>query len=314
MAEKLGLPTNPLASVEIMTSKDRFRAFLKENGFAVPKGEGFTDYAEALRYFRTLNGPAVVKPVDSSGSKGVSRVDSEEAFPGAWEEALSYSRSKRIIVEQFIVRKGYQIDGDIFMDGGKIVFWGICDQHHDDIASPYAPSGHSYPPTQDPDIQKLARTEVERALRLLHMHMGAYNLEYIVGEDGRVYILEIGPRNGGNMITDAVCAATGVNLASCTVRQAVGDDVSSLEQKPPYRCAASYVIHSRTDGVYAGLEMSEELRQGLCELRMTVRPGDRVRAFRNGGDGIGTAVFAFDDVNKMCDIIDHMEQYLRVLV
>ena len=162
VAEAMGLPTNPYESVMIMTHKDLFRAFLRENGFPMPQGGGFTDYEEALSFFRKIKKPAMVKPIDASGSKGVNKVFTEEEFRAAYSEAMSYSISKHIIIEEFIQRVGYQIDGDAFMANGKIVFWGICDQHHDIECSLYAPIGHSYPPTQDPAISEKARALVER--------------------------------------------------------------------------------------------------------------------------------------------------------
>lgn len=112
VAEKMGLPTNPYESVMILTHKDLFRKFMKENGFLMPQGRSFTDREEARTFFRTLSMPVMVKPIDSSGSKGVVKVFQEEEFDSAWEEAVSYSLSKHVIVEEFIQKQGYQIDGD----------------------------------------------------------------------------------------------------------------------------------------------------------------------------------------------------------
>ena len=314
VAEAMGLPGNPYDSVMILTQKDRFRAFLEENGFAVPGGRGFTDREAAEAYYHELKGTVMVKPVDSSGSKGVCKVSSEEEFAAAWEEALKYSREKRVIVEQFIQRDGYQIDGDIFVEDGEIRFWGICDQHHDDAVSEFVPAGLSYPSVQKPEIQEKAKEIIGRILRLLNMKMGAYNVEYIVAEDGQIYILEIGPRNGGNMIPDVIRAATGVDLACCTVRQAVGDDICDLIQKKPFTCASSYIFHAGNDGLFEGMEMEPEMRDCMVDLRMEVQPGTPVSAFRNAGFGLGTGVFTFNSIESMCNIIDHMNEHIRLKV
>lgn len=314
VAERMGLPTNPYESVVIMTHKDLFRKFMREHGFPMPKGAGFTDKAEALAFFGTLRKPVMVKPIDSSGSKGVSQVSTKEEFDEAWEEALSYSISKQIIVEEFINRVGYQIDGDGFVIDGKLRFWGICDQHHDFSCSDYTPSGLSFPPTQEERYQTMAREQIQSILEKLHMTMGAYNIEYIVGDDDQVYVLEIGPRNGGNLITDAIYAATGVNLAAYTVRQAVGDDCSMLEQTQPHSCCSSYIIHATQDGIYKGIEIDESIRQKIVQQAVLVQPGEPVKKFRNGGCGIGAMVLRFADTEEMCEIIDHMNDYIRVVV
>lgn len=314
VAEALGLPTNPYASVNIMTHKDLFRKFLAENGFPMPQGAAFTDYDEALGFFRSVGKTVMVKPIDSSGSKGVNKIEKEEDFKAAFDEALSYSISKKVIVEQFIQRQKYQIDGDIFVVDGEIRFWGICDQHHDLSCSKYAPVAHSYPPIQNYKIQDRARAQVERLLSLLHMHMGAYNLEYIVGEDDEVYLMEVGPRNGGNLITDAVFAATGVNLARYTVRQAVGDDVSDLHQVLPAVCASSYILHSLADGRFRRLVVDEEIRKRIVKEQLYVKPGDEIKRFRNAGCGIGAMVLTFSGTEQMCEMIDNMNDHITVEV
>ena len=242
------------------------------------------------------------------------RVNSSEEFEAAWEESLSYSISKQVIVEEFVERQGYQIDGDAFVIDGEIRFWGICDQHHDDTCSKYAPAGLSFPPTQDIRIQNDARDQIQRLFKLLGMHMGAYNIEYIVNKSGQVYLLEIGPRNGGNLITDAINAATGVNLAAYTVRQAVGDDVSDLTQKEPYRCATSYIIHSLSDGIYKGIEIDPEIEKRIVIKQIYVKPGDPVKRFKNASDDVGALVLTFDNTEEMCRIVDNMNDYIHVIV
>ena len=107
VAEKLGLPGNPYESVKLCTEKDLFRAFLKEHGFNCPKAKGYTRYEDALADIGEFKFPVMVKPVDSSGSKGVVKIYTPEELKDAVEEALSYSRGKRFIVEEFIVKKGY---------------------------------------------------------------------------------------------------------------------------------------------------------------------------------------------------------------
>ena len=314
VAEKLGLPTNPYESVMIMTHKDLFRKFMRENGFPMPEGRAFSDREEAFSFFKTIKKPVMVKPIDSSGSKGVTKIYDDREFHDAWEEAFRYSISGGVIVEEFIERKGYQIDGDCFVIDGEIRFWGICDQHHDDGCSPYTPAGLSYPPTQDMHIQEKAKAQISRLFGLLHMHMGGYNIEYIVGQDDEVYILEIGPRNGGNLISDAIRVSTGVDLAAYTVRQAVGDDCSALAQDPPVCCCSSYILHAQKDGIFRRLEIEESIRDKIVLEYLDVKDGDPVKRFRNAGFGIGYLLVRFPDTEEMCDVIDHMNDYVHVIV
>ena len=76
---KMGLPSfGPFESVEILQNKDRFREFLANNGFNVPKAKGFDSVEAAMREISWYPWPVIVKPTDAAGSKGVTRVDKEE--------------------------------------------------------------------------------------------------------------------------------------------------------------------------------------------------------------------------------------------
>lgn len=311
VAEKMGLPTNPLHSVEILTHKDLMRKFMEENGFAIPKGAGFENYEDAFEFFKSIKKPAMVKPVDASGSKGVCKIFEEVEFPVAWEEAKKYSRCGKIIVEEFIQRKGYQIDGDIFLKDGKIVFDGFMDQHVERLCNGLVPIGLSYPPTIGEEIHNNAIKEIQRLLAALNMKIGAYNVEFIVDQNNKIYILEVGPRNGGNLITDALKHATGVDLAKVTVQTAVGDKSESLE-KTQHKMTSSYIIHSIENGKFKNLAISDEIKKDLLLLDLWIKPGEKVHKFDNGSFGIGAALIRFDSIEEMCYRMDHMEEFIKV--
>lgn len=314
VAEKMGLPTNPYESVMILTHKDLFRKFMKENGFLMPQGRSFQDKEEARKFFCTLSLPVMVKPIDSSGSKGVVKVFQENEFDSAWEEAVSYSLSKHVIVEEFIQKQGYQIDGDGFVVDGEIRFFGVMDQHNDLSCAPHTPIGLSSPSVQPVEIQQEARKQIQRIFDLLHIKMGAFNFEYIVNEKGQVYILEIGPRNGGNLIPDTLKIACGVDLAEYTLRIALGEDCSDLKDVPSEVCASSYILHSVCDGFYDHMEISDALPGEILRNAVLIKEGDPVQRFRNAGMGIGAMILTFPDVETMCETIDHMNDYIQVKV
>ena len=119
VCEKLGLPTSPYRSVEILSKKDLFRRFLADNGFNVPKAQGFSSYEEALSMVDNFKLPVMIKPVDSSGSKGINKMTDVSQLKAFVDDALSYSRDKRFLIEEFIEKKGYQISGKISFS----LFW-----------------------------------------------------------------------------------------------------------------------------------------------------------------------------------------------
>ena len=101
------------------------------------KAAGFVDREAALAV--GLNGfafPLIVKPVDSSGSKGVTVIRNPADYPAAVDFAFSFSRGKRIVVEEFIEKRHpYLIGGDIFVSDGKVIQWGPTSPLHSDSYS-----------------------------------------------------------------------------------------------------------------------------------------------------------------------------------
>ena len=98
VAERLGLPTNPAKSVEILGLKYPWRRFLHDKGFACPRFYSFspqTPIEEIKNNTKDFTFPIVVKPTDSSGSKGVSRLDDWDELEKAIRWADEYSRNKR---------------------------------------------------------------------------------------------------------------------------------------------------------------------------------------------------------------------------
>lgn len=145
VAERLGLPTNPAKSVEILGLKYPWRQFLGGNGFACPKHFSFrpdTSVEEIKERTAAFKFPLVVKPTDSSGSKGVTRLEGWEGLEEAIAWADSYSRNKVLLIEEYIQR-GFPsvIGGDIFVWDGKIVLFGEMECLRDMQRSPLIPIG-----------------------------------------------------------------------------------------------------------------------------------------------------------------------------
>lgn len=310
VAEKMGLPTNPLSAVEIMTQKDRMRQFMEKHNFLVPKGASFTSYEKAYAFFQDIKKPAMVKPVDSSGSKGVSKIYDISGFQSAWNNAIAFSRCGKVIIEEFLERDGYQVAGDAFLVDGKIAFAGLMNEHFDRLCNPLVPIGESYPSILSEPLQKKALAEIQRLITLLGMKMGAINLDFIVDKAGDVYILEIGPRNGGNLITDVIYYAEDIDLAKYTILAAVGEPFT-LPEPTKKKMVSSYIIHSLQDGKFKKVEVTG-IQKNLLRFDVWAKPGEDLKRFENAGLCFGAALICYDSIEEMCYRMDHMEEFIRV--
>lgn len=318
VAEKLGLPTSPYESVEILANKDKFRKFLKENHFHVPRAEGYS-YEEKEKAFWEIadfHFPVMIKPVDSSGSKGVSKIDSPQEIENAIEEAMRYSRSKRFIAEEYVEKYGYQIAGDGFSVDGQLVFRCFANEHFDGNGiNPYVPVGESWPYNMPERIHTKIHNEIQRALTLLHMKTQAYNFDIRIDKEENVYLMEIGPRNGGNLIPQVTRYATGMDMVSYTIKAAMGEDCSGLHMEKPVGYWSNYMVHSSKAGILKEVRFHENFKKdNLVELEMLFQPGDRVEAFTGSNGTLGTMILKFGSQEEMLEKMDHMEKWVTVIV
>ena len=316
VAEKLGLPGNPYQAVEILTRKDLFRAFLAEHRFCTPTAGGYDSYEEALADIGRFRFPVMVKPVDASGSKGVVKVSSPAELEDAVAEALTYSRRGRIIVEEFIVKKGYQVSGDGFSVDGKLVFTSYGNELYSGKGTrEYVALGEFWPSLLTAEQKARIDAELQRLITALGMRTSAYNIEVILDEQDNVYILELGPRNGGSYIPQLIKYATGVDTVAYTVKAAIGEDCSDLKMAETKGCFSNYMLLSTVSGKFREIWFEESFKKNnLLEVHCTCTPGDNVFAYQNTSHSLGTILFQAKDIDEMIRLTSHMEEYYRVIV
>ena len=318
VAEHMGFPTSPYKSVEILSNKDKFREFLTSNGFHVPKAKGYnySEYDILLKEVEMFQFPVMVKPVDSSGSKGVKKVESVDELKQAVDEAVVYSRCKRFIVEEYVEKYGYQIAGDGFSVNGELCFRCFANEHFDASGiNPYVPVGESWPYNKPQRIHQKLHNEIQRAISLLDMKTQAYNFDARIDRNENVYLMEIGPRNGGNLIAQVTQYATNVNMVDYTIRAAMGEDCSNLHMVEPRGYWANYMIHSQISGILRGIWMDEDFKENnVVEYQPFFRNGDNVDAFTGSNGTLGTLILKFSSESEMLEKMDHMEKWMRPIV
>ena len=314
VANKMGLPGNPYESVEILARKDFFREFLSQHDFFVPKSNSFYKLEEACVWFDTLKKPVIVKPVDSSGSKGVSKIESLADLETAFNYALEFSREKKVVVEEFFVRDGYQVAGDGFVVDGQLVFRCWANEHFDKLCKNYVPIGESFPSIMSDYTQEQAHRETQRLLDLLGMQQGALNFDFHYDKYGNFSFLELGPRNGGNLIPEVVKYATGVDMVKYTVDSALGLDCSDLKMAPTKGYYSSYILHAIESGTVKDIWYSDEIRNNIIEETVFIKPGDQVQMFSGSNHTLGTMIMKFSSSEEMLEKMDNMEKYLRVIL
>lgn len=314
VCEKLGLPTSPFRSVEILSKKHLFRKYLADNGFNVPKANSYTRFEEAEQDLKNFHLPVMVKPVDSSGSKGVNKLTDPAQLKAFFEDALSYSRDKIVLIEEFIVKAGPQISGDAFSVDGKLVFHCLGNEFYSTkVDKDFAPLGECWPTVMPQEVIDTLAEDLQRLISSLGMRSNAYNVEAIYGTDGKVYILELGARSGGSLIPQVTALATGVDMVPYVIKAAMGEDCSDLKMAPVKGFWSNYMAHSNETGLYDGIEYDKEFgEKHLVDYVTDTQLGDPVHKYRDAQDCVGELILKYGSQEEMFDIIENMDRHFRI--
>ena len=313
----MGLPfQGSYESTDILQDKGLFRDFLTKHGFNVPHAKRYTDKKAPFNDIDFFTWPVIVKPVDSAGSKGVTKVDSPDKLADATETAVGGSHNGAYIIEDFLTFKGYHSSADPFTVDGELKFVSYSDQLFDKEAdNPYTPAYIIWTTSMAKDDQDYLTKETQRLLTLLDMKTGIYNIETCVGSDGKPYIMEVSPRGGGCKIAELQRLAYGVDLIENEVRKAVGMPLTEIKQTECDGHWCEMVIHARPgqSGVLKGIKIDPEIEKKYVKIvDLSVKPGDFVEPFTGANMSLGDMFLRFDSREELDDVMGKSKEWLTI--
>lgn len=317
VAEKMNLPFQcSYEAACILQDKSRFRQFLKEHNFNVPNAKGYASIEVALKDVDYFHWPVIVKPVDSAGSKGVSRVDTPEALLEAVSYALSEAHNGHFIIEDFLDKKGCSSDSDCFSINGKLAFCSFSDQKFDlDADNPYTPAAYSWPSTMPQWAQDELHSELQRLADLLQLKTGIYNIETRLCTNGKPYIMELSPRGGGNRLSEMLRYITHTDLIDNAVLNAVGEKIEEIQQPCYDGCLAEIILHSDKSGIFRKLIIDKEYeKQFVIEKDLWVENGDKVEGFTGANKAIGTLALHFSSHQELEENVQYYKNKITIIV
>lgn len=318
-AEKLGLPfQGSYEAVSILQDKERYRAFLQDNGFNCPELYIYSSAEEAMAEADSIAYPVIAKPVDAAGSKGCSRVDDPDGLRKAVEYALEFSRGGRCIVEQFLEKKGDSSDADGFVTGGKFTCVSFTSQLFDPVVpNPYTPAAYAMPASLPDRAQAELVSELQRLSDLLGLRDGVFNIETRMATDGKAYIMESSPRGGGNRLCEMLKHATAgkTDLVMAAVKAALGEPVGELPMPVYDGFWYQQMLHSDHDGAFMGVEYAHDFKEAhVAEEQLWVDLGGKVEAFTAANHAFGSVFIRFDSQEELDAFRASPNDYMRVKV
>jgi len=230
VASKLGLVANSQESIELTQSKYAQRKALEKNGIPVPRYyliESKEDLAKI-----TCDFPVIVKPVDSGGSQGICRVESNDKLEEAYNYAVVYSRTSKAIVEEFV--DGREFSVEYISHQGKHYFLQITDKVTSG-APRFVEMQHHQPADIPSSVATRIKQMVESALTALKIENSASHTEIKWNSQDELYIIETGARMGGDYITsDLVRLSTGYDFVDGAIKLAINKFEEPIFPKKMY--------------------------------------------------------------------------------
>ena len=319
VANAMNLPGMDYNLVRHFCEKHLFREFLIDHGFNVPKWvEINAPYAIDESSIASLHYPMIIKPTDSSGSKGITVVENWTDLAAAIDYAKKYSRNGTLIIEEFIRRDHpYVIEAEIFALNGKVTVWGLINSIRDVVANPLLPAAYSYPLELSERRKQLVRDEVSRLVAAAGNASGAFNIEMIIDKQDRLFFLDAGARSGGNMLPEFISMIANKDIVEATIKTAMGEtsnlDVSLDGEEGGYWGLG--VLHASHEGKYQGIVYSDKAKAALIREEIQKKHGEQVYPFKCCNDLVGLSFLhatSREDLDTvMCDMSHSMRVFLQ---
>lgn len=245
-----------------------------------------------------LRFPLIFKAVDTSGSRGIMRVDSCEEFETARANVIKYTKLDYYIVEEFI--EGEEFGAQAFIRDGKIQF---ILPHGDYVfrGDTGVPVGHFAPYDLKEDVIEDTKKQLTSAALAMGLDNCAINADFILSDD-KVYVLELGGRSGATCLAELVSIYYGYNYYEKMILTALGQEVS-FESNQSVPNASKLLMSDRT-GTILSIKNNNGPDDRICEIQFDYSVGEDVNAFRVGPDRIGHIITKGSTLLEAVEVLD----------
>ena len=295
VTERLGLPSIGTEVAHRMTHKIAMRRTLAEEGVPQPSFAAVRSLAEGRAAIATVGLPAVLKPVDSGGQRGLFRIEAPGDLESHLHSALAESPAREAILEAFV--DGTEMNGIVVARGGETRLLTLSDR--------LRPAGvgfgvgwiHVYPASIHSDQLALAERTAERAVAALGLRDGIAFPQLIATTDGHVSTVEVAARIPGGQMADLVRHAVGVDLVELALRFALGEDVPDDVALPRFSQPLAIRFLTAAPGplptgrvTRVGPLDAVLARDGVVQAETYLAEGETIRPVRLDGDRRGYVI------------------------
>ena len=309
VCDELGLTGLSFEAAQIASNKSLMKTKYEKYGVRTARFRKIpfteTNLVEAVS---ALEFPLIFKSVDSSGSRGIIRVDSVDEFESARAYVKDNTRSDHFIIEEFI--EGEEFGAQAFVYNGNVEF---ILPHGDYVfqGDTGVPIGHYAPYELDNGVIEDAKVQLTKAIQAMGLNNCAINADFIL-KDNKTYVLELGGRSGATCLAELVSIYYGYDYYEKIIQTALGEEVSFESNLSVPN--ASMLLSSDKDGVIISQENNNPEDDRLFEVQFDYKPGDKVSKFRVGPHRIGHVITKGETLDEAVDVLNKALENIKINV
>lgn len=308
VCDELGLCGLSFEAAKIASDKMLMKECYEANGVRTARFRKVYFQDDLEEAIRDLEYPLIFKAVDSSGSRGITRVNTKEDIPGAVAAVKAITRKDYYIVEEFII--GEEFGAQAFVYGGKLQFV----LPHGDyvfVGDTGVPVGHYAPYNLSEEILQDVFDQTEKAIKAMKLDNCAINADFIM-KDHKTYVLEIGGRSGATCLAELVSIYYGFDYYEKIIQAALGEAPAfPQDQAVPN---ASKLLMSDKDGVIRSIANHNVPNEKIYEVQFDYTVGDPVKKFHVGPHRIGHVITKGATLEEATSALDEALKNIEIRV
>lgn len=319
IANELGLVSNSEDGINILMSKTRFRDLQKEVGVYCPTHFVASSLSEIIAQLPKLNYPIIIKPCESSGSRGSRRIEcyDKQLIEKVFFDCKKYSRNDKVAVEEFVEMPSLTtIEGDIFLYNGELLWDGLFYTTRASWA-PMVPMTYTAPLFLEEEKFEKLKDTLSRIFKAAGVGFGEYNIEGYFNQNGDFFVIEINVRQGGHEIPLLIYDYSGIDLCKLLVSTAVRDTTYwdyLKTYKRQYRYAIKQTTFSSESGKYAGLFIDESVAKYVTRTLEYLKIGDEVEKCVDGTSLVAIVDLIFPTFEEQLKYYEKINDLIRIKV
>ncbi len=308
IAEKLGLSGHDsFETTCLLHQKDRFKEFALKNGLKVANSVTYSNEEEAIKAAESTRYPSIIKPVDLTGGKGVSKVENAHEYLKAVKDAFEKSRKKVIVVEDYIV--GTYHSFSTFIVDKKVVAHFSDNEYS--YLNPYFVATSAGPADCVSDVQDLLIEQAEKIAELLNLVNGVFHMQYVMDTNKVPYIMDITRRCSGDLYPEPVEHSTGVPWSKWIIMAESGcsSDIFTERGEQKKYCGRHCIMSSRNGKVKA-VHVSDDIKGNIYKKVVWGGKGSIINNYM--ADKIGVVFYEFETREEMLDKVKRINELIKV--